>query len=66
MDNFEYQALQDVVKEDGENVIERFEKMFKEIKVKGNRKGVLAVMYTESVPDHLPETHFTKSELETM
>ena len=47
MDKFEYQALRSIVKEGKDNVIELFEKKLKEIKVKGNRKGVPAVMYTE-------------------
>ena len=45
MNNFEYQALRNVVKEGGEDEIEKFEKI-KEMKVEGNRKGVAALMYT--------------------
>ena len=45
MNNFEYQALRNVVKEGGEDEIEKFEKI-KERKVEGNRRGVAAVMYT--------------------
>ena len=39
---------------------------YKEIKVKCHRKGFAGVMYTEPDPVHtdLPETYYTKSELE--
>ena len=66
MDNFEYQALRDMVKEGGEDIIEKFEKKFKEIKNEGMRRGVPAALQTESDPDHLHETHYTESELEAM
>ena len=66
MNNFEYQSLRDVVKEGREDVIERFEKMFKEMKVYGNRKSIAGILYTESEPDRVPETYYTESVLETM
>ena len=57
MDNFEFQAFRDVVKEGGEDIVERFKKKFKYIKVEGKRKNVSAILYTESVPDLLPDTY---------
>ena len=38
MDKLEYQDLRDIVKEGGEDIIEKFEKKFKQMKVEGNRK----------------------------
>ena len=38
IDNFEYQSLRKVIKEHGVDVIENFNKKFKEMKVEGNRK----------------------------
>ena len=46
MDNLEFQVLRDVVKEGGDDVMEKFEKKFKDIKVEGKRKSVPAVVYT--------------------
>ena len=40
IEGFGYQALRTVVKEGGDDVFDRFEKSFKEIKVEGNRKSV--------------------------
>ena len=37
MENFEIQAWSEVVKENKEDVVERFENKFKEIKVEGKR-----------------------------
>ena len=67
MDNFEYQALRSAVKE-GDDVIERFEKKFKEIKVEGNRKSVTGVIYTESkqVRTDLHDTKYIKSKMEAL
>ena len=57
MDDFEYQALRNVSKEGGVDVIENFKKKFKEMKVEGNRKRVSEVLYTESEHICLPETY---------
>ena len=59
MENFQLQSLRNVVKEGGENVVENFEKKFKEIKIEGKRKVSSSAMYTE----HLPRTHYTEAEL---
>ena len=66
MDNFEYQALRQVVKEGGAQVIENFKRKFKEMKVEGNRKSVAVVLYSKKDSDRLPETHYTEAELNTM
>ena len=66
LDNFEYQALRDVVKEGGEDVIERFQKKFKEMKVEGNRKSVAGVMYTNLKPPENHQTKYTESKLEAL
>ena len=48
MENFEIQALRNVVKEGGLDVVKNFEKKFKEIKIEGKRKAVLSsTMFTE-------------------
>ena len=47
-------------------MLEKLKRKFKEIKVEGNRKGVSAMMCTEPHPELLPETYYTKSELEAM
>ena len=62
MDNFEIQALRNAVKEDGEDVIDKFEKKLKEIKVEGKRKAVSSAMYSEK----LPSTYYTETELKAM
>ena len=49
MDNFEIQALRDVVKEGGEDVIDKFEKKFKEIRVEEKRKAVSSAMHSEKL-----------------
>ena len=64
MDNFKFQALRDVVKEGGDDIVEKFEKNFKVIKAEG--KSVPALLYSESVPDKLPESYYTDSELKMM
>ena len=66
MDKFEYRVLRDVVKEGGEDVIERFEKKFKEIKVEGNRESVAGVIYTDLKLPETYETKYTESELEAL
>ena len=42
MESFEIQALRNVVKEGGPDVVKNFEKKFKEIKIKGKRKSVVS------------------------
>ena len=66
MNNFEYQSLRDVVKEGREDIIKRFKKKFKEIKVEGNRKSVAGVMYTDLKLPETCETKYTESELEAL
>ena len=56
MDNFEYQSLRKVIKEHGVDVIENFNKKFKEMKVEGKRKSVTGVLYTEYEPYFLSKT----------
>ena len=53
IDIFEYQALNTIDKEGGDDLIEKFEKKFKEIKFKGNR-------YNVADPDPDPDTYETK------
>ena len=53
MDNFEYQALRNVIKEGGEAVIYNFEKKYRELKVEENRKKVKEMLYTESEKETL-------------
>ena len=62
MENFEIQFLRTVVKEGGANVVENFEKKFKEIKIECKRKVLSSIMYTEN----LPRTHYTEAEIEVM
>ena len=56
VDKLIYQALRDVVKVGGDDVLENFEKKFKETRIKGCRKDAssASIMYTE---DYLPEDH---------
>ena len=62
MENFEIQALRDVMKENGEDVVENFEQKFKEIRVEGKSKSLnsSSAMYT----DKLPSTYYTEKEQE--
>ena len=46
IDNFKYQSLRKVIKKRGVDVIENFDKKFKEMKVEGNRKSVAGMLYT--------------------
>ena len=46
--------------------MEKFERKIKDIKIEGKRKSVPATMYAESVPDKLPRTHYTETEIKTM
>ena len=55
--------MRNVVKEGGPDVVENFEKKFKEMKIKGKRKAVSSsAMFTEQ----LPRTHYTEAEIEVM
>ena len=55
--------MRNVVKDGGPDVIENFEKMFKEIKIEGKRKTVSSsVMYTEQ----LLRTPYTEAEIEVI
>ena len=56
VDKFIYQALRDVVKVGGENVLESFEKKFKETRIEGCWKDAssASIMYTDY---DLPEDH---------
>ena len=62
MENFELQALREVVKENSEDVVQNFEHKFKEIRVQGKRKSLNAssTLYT----DKLPSTFYTEAEQE--
>ena len=63
MDNFEIQALRDVVKEGGLDVIDKFEKKFKEIRIEGKRKAVSSsAMFSEQ----LPRTHYIEAEMKVV
>ena len=54
MDNFRIQALREVVKEGGPEVVEKF----KEIRIEGKRKDYNSHSYIE----RLPATHYTEVE----
>ena len=60
MENFEFQALREIVKENKEDVVERFETKFREIRIKGKRKSLYSssTMYIET----LPQTYYTEAE----
>ena len=62
MENFEIKSLRNVVKEGGLDVVENFEKKFKEINIEGKRKVSSSAMYTEQ----LLRTHCTETEIEAM
>ena len=49
MESFELQVLREVAKENGQNVVQNFEKKFKEIRVEGKRKSMKesTTLYTE-------------------
>ena len=69
IDNFKYQSLRNVIKKHGVDVIENFDKKFKEMNVEGNRKSVAGVLNTE--PSHNDtheayETKYTESELKAL
>ena len=60
MENFELQALREVVKENSEDVVQNFEQKFKEIRVEGKRKSLNAssTLYA----DKLPPAYYTEAE----
>ena len=59
MESFELQALREVVKENAENVVERFEEKFKEIQIQGKRKS----HKTSTIfPNALPKKYYTEAE----
>ena len=62
MESFELQALREVVKENGQTVVQNFERKFKEIRVEGKRKSLKdsTTHYTESPPS----TYYTEAEQE--
>ena len=63
MENFDIQALRNVVKEGGPDVIDKFDKKFKEIRIEGKRKAVLSsTLFSEG----LQSTYYTEAELEAM
>ena len=64
MENFEIQALRNVVKDRSpDEMVENFKKKFKEIKIEGKRKAVsTSAMFTEQ----LPRTYYTEEGIEAM
>ena len=60
IENFEIQALREIVKTNGEDVVENFEQKFKEICVEGKRKSLnsSSTLFT----DKLPSTYYTEAE----
>ena len=55
--------MRSVVKEGGPNVIDNFEKKFKEIRIEGKRKALLS---SATFSEQLPRTHYTEAEIEAM
>ena len=47
IDNFELQSLRNVVKEGGPNIVSKFTKKFKKIKIEGKRKFHASTIYME-------------------
>ena len=71
IDKFIHQALRDVVKVGGDNVVKNFEEKFKELRVEGCHKdssSSSSVMYMEDVEmdENLPDNHYTESEMKDM
>ena len=70
LDRFVYQALRDVVKTGGEDVIKNFEETFKRLQVEGCRKdgSSSSVMYTEEIEDkeYLPPNQYNETEMNKM
>ena len=64
IDKIEYQSLWQIVKEGSTDVLEKFEKKLKTIRVEGHRKSVSTVRYKEDIYDDLPKSYYTTSELE--
>ena len=62
MESFELQALREVVKDNGQTVVQNFERKFKEICVEGKRKSLKesTTLYTEKPPP----TYYTEAEQE--
>ena len=62
MESFELQALREVVKENGQAVVQNFERKFKEIHVEGKRKSLKesTTLYTKKPPP----TYYTEAEQE--
>ena len=56
------------MKDGSKDILQIFEKKFKEMRVEGCRKDVssASVMYTEDMDEDLPEDHYTEKELEMM
>ena len=68
LEKFIYQALRDLVKLGGENVIQNFEEKFKELRVEGCRKdgsSSSSVMYTED-EERMEEYSSDKAETKGM
>ena len=63
MESYEIQALRDVVKTGGEDVLEKLEEKFFEIRAKGKRKCPSSTMFTETL-EKLPVTYYMEKELE--
>ena len=53
MESYEIQALRDVVKIGGEDVLEKLEEKFIEIRVEGKRKSPASTMFTETPENFL-------------
>ena len=66
IDGHELQALRDVVKKGGDDILKDFEEKFKEVRVEGKRMKTFTVHYTGlSSSDHL-ESKYTEEELEDL
>ena len=48
LDSFEFQALRTIVKSGGDEVIDKFEKMYRELRVEGQRKKLKETLYMEA------------------
>ena len=69
IDKFIHQALRDVVKLGGDDVIKNFEEKFKQLRVEGccrDGGSSSSVIYTEDVEmtEDLPDNHYTEAEME--
>ena len=63
MESYEIQALRNVVKTGGEDVLEKLEEKFIEIRVEGKRKSPASTMFSET-PEKVPVAHYMEKELE--